>query len=366
MTSQSNSKLSNHSSNHSPITLFNEIRSQPQVLRDTLAALSAQMHQLDPIVAQLANRQIKRVVFTGMGGSFHATAPAILHLIQNGIPSFAIESSELLNHALPLLDEHTLCIAISQSGGTVEVVRLLEAIDSQVRVIGVTNTADSELGRRCDTTICLQAGPEEAVSTKTYTCTVAALHVLARKLTGSDLDEAITQAMGAADCLSSQLDLWDAQMHTFVQQQSAKQEIRFVTYLGRGPSRASAMTGALVTKETAKVPTEGMVGGQYRHGPLEGLEPGTIVAIFAGTDHVRELNIRLARDLVDMGGSVLWIGEDAGIDGATTVELICNLDQWVRPIAEIVPVQFFAAHLAQQRGLVPGKFRFITKVTTVE
>ena len=348
------------------ITLFNEMRAQPQVLRDTLAALPAQMHVLDPIAAQLANRQIKRVVFTGMGGSFHATAPAILHLIQHGIPSFAVEASELLNHALPLLDDQTLCIAISQSGGTVEVVRLLEAIDNQVRMIGITNTVDSELGRRCDTTISLKAGLEEAVSTKTYTCTLAALHVLARKLTGDDLDKAIDQALGATDCLSSQIELWDAQMRMFVQQQAQTQPIRFVTYLGRGPSRASAMTGALVTKETAKLPTEGMVGGQYRHGPLEGMEPGTLVAIFAGTGHARELNIKLARDLIDLGGSVLWIGEDAGLTSATTLELTCELNQWVRPIAEIVPVQLFAAHLAQQRGLVPGKFRYITKVTTTE
>ena len=126
------------------------------------------------------------------------------------------------------------------------------------------------------------------------------------------------------------------------------------------------MTGALVTKETAKLPTEGMVGGQYRHGPLEGMEPGTVITIFGGTDHARELNIKLARDLIDLGGSVLWIGEDAGIKGATTLELVCNLDQWVRPIAEIVPIQLLAAHLAQHRGLVPGKFRYITKVTTTE
>ncbi len=350
----------------SDITLFNEMRAQPQALRDTLAALPAQMHQLDPIAAQLTNRQIKRIVFTGMGGSFYATTPAILHLIQHGIPSFAVESSELLNHAMPLLDDQTLCVAISQSGGTVEVVRLLEAMDSQVRVIGLTNTADSELGRRCDTTICLQAGPEEAVSTKTYTCTVAALHVLARKLTGGDVGEAVAQALRAVDCLSDHLDEWNTQMHTFVQQQAQTPGIRFVTYLGRGPSRASAMTGALVTKETAKLPTEGMVGGQYRHGPLEGMEPGTVIAIYGGTDHARDLNIKLARDLIALGGTVLWIGEDAGIQGATTLALTCNLDQWVRPIAEIVPIQFLAAHLAQQRGLVPGKFRYITKVTTTE
>lgn len=353
--------------NTNAITLFNEMRSQPQVLRDTLAALPAQMHLLDPIAAQLANRQIKRVVFTGMGGSFYATAPAILHLIQHGIQAFAIEASELLNHAMPLLDDQTLCIAISQSGGTVEVVRLLEVIDSRVRVVGITNTLDSELGRRCDTTIVIQAGPEEAVSTKTYTCTLAALHVLARKLTGGDVDDAITRASRTIDCLNAHIDTWDAQMRAFVQQQTGtKAGVRFITYLGRGPSRASAMTGALVTKETAKLPTEGMVGGQYRHGPLEGMEPGTIITIFAGTGQARELNIKLARDLVGMGGTVLWIGESANLAGATTIELTCELDEWVRPIAEIVPVQLLAAHLAQSRGFVPGKFRYITKVTTVE
>ena len=43
-----------------------------------------------------------------------------------------------------------------------------------------------------------------------------------------------------------------------------------------------------------------------------------------------------------------------------------SLDDFVLPIAEIVPVQLLAAELAEQRGFVAGEFRHGTKVTTTE
>ena len=43
-----------------------------------------------------------------------------------------------------------------------------------------------------------------------------------------------------------------------------------------------------------------------------------------------------------------------------------ELDQWTLPLAEIIPVQFFAARLAASRGLEVGKFFFGQKITTTE
>ena len=72
----------------------------------------------------------------------------------------------------------------------------------------------------------------------------------------------------AADAIEAALPAWKERAREIAGQIAGA---KFVTYLGRGESRASALTAALVTKETAKLPTEAMVGGQFRHGPVEAL-----------------------------------------------------------------------------------------------
>ncbi len=123
------------------------------------------------------------------------------------------------------------------------------------------------------------------------------------------------------------------------------------------------MTAALITKETAKLPTEGMIGGQFRHGPIEVVSPGVVTVIFAGPSRTRELDLALAADLAGREGQVLVLG--ANVPGALGVD-VPDVDEWTAPVAEIVPIQLLAAGLAKRRGVEPGTFRFIQKVTVTE
>ncbi len=335
-----------------------EIRSQPEVIRSTIQSINAALPGVASYAADLKNG--RQVIITGMGGSYSAGTLAQFGLIERGVQAVTVESSELLYHSHHLFDSKPLIVMISQSGESREVVRLLEELDkrqAECPVIGITNAPRSTLANRSTHTLMMQAGEEKTVSTKTYTCTLAALILLTDALTGSDNLRALEET---AEAIESALPDWETQAKQIAERIG---KTTFIEFLGRGASRASALTAALITKETAKLPTEGMVGGQFRHGPLEVLAPEITVAIFMGSGTERTLNEGLAADIEARGASVIRIGSDVEHDLGFNIPA---LDDFVLPIAEIVPVQLLAIELAAQRGFPVGEFRYGTKVTTSE
>jgi glucosamine--fructose-6-phosphate aminotransferase (isomerizing) len=343
--------------------LLDEINEQPDALHRTLDNIGPDLEAVTRWITRPPLDKIRRVVLTGMGSSFYAVYPALIYFVERGMIAVGLETSELLHHYMPLLDDHTLLIAISQSGFSVEMMRLIDEVGNRVPVFGITNTSSSPLAQQSDITFFLNAGKEDTVTSKTYTCTLAALHMLARALTGMPLESTTSALHRTADSIGTALPGWRDQVGELAAQ---LEKSRFLTFLGRGPSRASAMTGALITKETAKLPTEGMIGGQFRHGPIEVTSPETATVIFTGISRTRHLDLALAAALARLEGKVLSIGNsDQQVQGTLTINVPAT-DEWRSPIAEIVPIQLLAAQLAKQRGLEVGKFKYGGKVTTTE
>src|SRR5262249_4913152 len=99
--------------------VLDEIFEQADRIHGLLESAPAELPALAPWTKKLNKRQVRRVVFTGMGSSFDAAHPAALYLLQNGIDAVAVESSELYYDARPLLEKDTLLVAVSQSGQSV-------------------------------------------------------------------------------------------------------------------------------------------------------------------------------------------------------------------------------------------------------
>ena len=338
-----------------------EIREQPAALRRLLDSLPAELEAVTPFDDQLRQGNFRTVIFTGMGSSLSACVPATIILARHGIPALLIEASELLAAYLPLLNAQTLVVMISQSGRSAEIVRLLDEVDPKVPIIGVTNTASSPLGERSAVRLMMQAGAEATVSSKTYTCSLALLHLLALKLTNQASVHAFTEVQAVADQLADIIPRFEERAAEISRQIVP---VKFIEFLGRGASRASAITAALITKETVKMPTEGMAGGQFRHGPWELLEPGITVCLFSGSPATNSLDQALATDIIARGATAIVIGSTSQT-GALHVPVPQN-DPLLSPILEIVPVQLLAAELASARGFTPGEFRYSGKITTIE
>jgi glucosamine--fructose-6-phosphate aminotransferase (isomerizing) len=124
--------------------------------------------------------------------------------------------------------------------------------------------------------------------------------------------------------------------------------------------------GALTIKESAGIATESLQTAQFRHGPLELAGPELAVAIVATEDETRELDLSLARQLVDTGASVMAITSETVAPPGTVPIAIGPLDRAVAPAAAIVPFQLAARCLAIREGREPGTYYRASKVTTRE
>ena len=343
---------------------LDEVAEQPEALLRTLDAVRPALDGVTRRAAEIQDNRIRRVVFTGMGASYHAVYPALIYLTERGVDARLIETAELLYYYRSLVDAGTLLVCVSQSGRSVEIQRILDELNGTVPVIGITNDLESPLALQSENTLFLNAGEERTVSTKTYTSTLAALYMLACALTGTAPDNAAEQIASAAGEIAHLLPRWREQVEATVQ---TLDNVHFHSFLGRGVSLASAMTGALIVKESAKVPTEGMSCAQFRHGPIEVVDDRMAAFVFAGPARTRKVNLRLADEIAALGGHVAVIGDmQQPPSNMARIDMPPEASMWVLPILEIVPVQLLAAQLAARRGLEVGAFRYIEKVTAKE
>ena len=253
---------------------LHDILEQPQALEETLSGLDAPK-ALRSIAAKLNRGSFRTVVLTGMGSSFHALHPINLALINHGFTAMMIETAELVHYKKRLFDAKTLIVAVSQSGQSAEMVRLLETNHRKSAVIAVTNTADSPLAKAADATILTKAGREFSVSCKTYVTALMALEWLTAILCDRDLSRVREQLQRDCPAVEVYLSGWKQHVQSLAQ---LLRGTRHLFLVGRGASLAAAGTGALIIKESDHFHAEGMSSAAFRHGPVEMLSGETSAA----------------------------------------------------------------------------------------
>jgi len=335
-----------------------DILQQPQALENTLASLETSK-PLQEAAARLNSGKFQRVVLTGMGSSFHALHPLNLELISHGFTALTVETSELVHYKNRFFDPKTLIIAVSQSGQSAEMVRLVQTNHKRCTVLAVTNTPDSPLAKHADAAVLTLAGHEFSVSCKTYVTALMALKWLGDVLCERDLRRTRQELKHAYPATSGYLADWKDYVRTMAQ---LLQNTRHLFLVGRGASLATVGTGALIVKESDHFHAEGMSSAAFRHGPFEMLGSETFVLVFAGDAKTRDLNQRLLDDIRQQGGRAELVDKDASLACCRIAESSPS----VRPILEILPVEMITLALALQAGREPGRFELASKVTTTE
>jgi glucosamine--fructose-6-phosphate aminotransferase (isomerizing) len=338
-----------------PTPFEQDILEQPEALQRTLEGLKS----TPPLPDFLSSGKIRRVVLTGMGSSFHALHMINSRLVEKGIGTVMVETSELVHYQRALIDPHSLIVAVSQSGQSAEIVRLLDLARNKAVLIGVTNTADSPLAREPEAVVITRAGTEFSVSCKTYLASLAALVWLGDQLVSDPGLVQFPQLAGAPQAVARYLE--NAQAYSaFLQQNLVR--IRHLFMVGRGLSLASAGAGALVIKEAAHFHAEGMSCAAFRHGPLEMMASDILVLIYKGAAATADLNMRLMVDIIAAGGQaqmVLMSDNPSPFNIPYSPEVL-------RPILEILPAQQIALALSAIHGHQAGMFEHSNKVTTTE
>lgn len=335
------------------------ILEQPEAVRATVAGLP-NLDQISSFAWRIASGHFHQVVLTGMGASYAALCPLTLRLLAHNIPAQRIETSELLYHAPRLLGPRTLVIAVSQSGASAEILRLLEQMHgAQAGLIAVTNTPDSPLAESSDAIVLTYAGAEYSVSSKTYVATLAALRLLGDALSGRDLTAGRAQLRYAVDVMSQYLARCDENVAALVQ---LLEPVHHVILVGRGPSLAAVGAGALIIQEAAKFPCLSMSSAAFRHGPMELISPDLFVLVFSGTAPTQEHNARLAADIRAAGGHAALV-EESSANNVFSLPAVAPL---TLPLVEILVPEMFSLALARLRGYTPGKFERGSKITVTE
>ncbi|MCW2817255.1 MAG: hypothetical protein JWR42_42 [Marmoricola sp.] len=332
------------------------IAEQPDALR-TLAA-----HDL-PDLAGLTARRWDRIVLTGMGSSHFAALPTWRRLVDLGLPAWAVDTGQVLDNPR-LVDAGTLLVVTSQSGASGEVVELLARRTAgdltPAAVVGITDGPASPLALGADLLLPLRSGDEATVSTKSYLNTLAVHRLVQAAFAGEDVARVRGREIpGAADAVRRVIDdvelAWSAAV-------TADHPRRRLAFVGQAESAGTALFAALITKEAAKIPAEGYVGGQFRHGPFELAGDGLTAVLFAARPGGGGGSLRvLARDLVATGTHVVVVG-DPGSDATVHVE-VPGTSALAFRAGSSVAAELFAVDLARANGVVPGAFVHGSKIT---
>jgi glucosamine--fructose-6-phosphate aminotransferase (isomerizing) len=332
-----------------------DIVDQPEALRRFGQAYA------EPFAPMVRAGAYDRIILTGMGSSHFAALPTWRRLVARGLPAWWVDTGQLLD-AQGLLTPSSLIVATSQSGASGELVALVEAREALVRngsapkLVAVTNDPQSPLAAAADAVLLLHSGTEATVSTKSYLNTLAAHDLLTAELLGVGREEVddVAKAVEASD--------GDAEVEHLAAAYASWSEPR-LAFVGFGDQAATALYAGLITKEGAKIPAEGFVGGEFRHGPLELAGPGLLAVLFADAQRNQSLQ-RLGDELVEAGSTVATVG---GLDvaGAT---LAIRHPAPSGPVGLLSLGALFAQQLtvaiARTRGIVPGAFAYGNKVTT--
>ncbi|MDP8957955.1 MAG: glutamine--fructose-6-phosphate transaminase (isomerizing) [Actinomycetota bacterium] len=360
-----------------PHFMLKEIFEQPRALQETL------MGRLDiEDVPELEGVnfdeefacRLSQIWITACGTAFHAGLAGrevVERLLR--IPA-QVEYAHELRYRHPLIEPHSLTVAISQSGETADTLaaaRLAAARGS--RLLAITNVVGSTLSRAADDVLYTRAGPEIAVaSTKAYLTMLIAQYLLALSIGRQRrvLDDDFAQALvGEIKALPAK-----AQEILNREEEVAKLAVGLVDaedmyFIGRGLDYAVAMEGSLKLKEISYVHSEAMPAGELKHGTLALVTSGTPVMVVLTQQHLYDKTISGLQEVQARGARVIAVAyeDDTEIGKyADDVLAVPRTDDLLSPVLAAIPLQLLAYHVARERGHDIDQPRNLAKSVTVE
>ncbi|MDT5242947.1 MAG: hypothetical protein QOD36_323, partial [Mycobacterium sp.] len=246
------------------------------------------------------------------------------------------------------------------------------------KVLAICNTNGSQIPRECDAVLYTRAGPEIGVaSTKTFLAQVAANYLVGLALAqarGTKYPDEVEreyrdlEAMPdlIARVLETAAEPVAALAHRFAQSQA-------VLFLGRHVGYPVALEGALKLKELAYMHAEGFAAGELKHGPIALIEDGLpVIVVMPSPKNAPTLHAKLLsniREIQARGAITIVIAEEGDdtvrpyADHLIEIPAVPTLFQ---PLLSTIPLQVFAAAVAQARGYDVDKPRNLAKSVTVE
>ena len=316
----------------------------------------------------------RRFVIVACGTSWHAGLIGKQLIEQYCRFPVEVEYASEFRYRNPVVDEHDVVIAISQSGETADTLAAVEEAKKQgAFVFGICNSVGSSIARATDTGSYIHVGPEIGVaSTKAFTGQVTVLTLLAlalakeqNRISPDEFREiigelnSIPEKMKQVVKLSNDIALLSKTFtyaHNFI-------------YLGRGYNYPVALEGALKLKEISYIHAEGYPAAEMKHGPIALIDAEMPVVVVATHNqqyekiisNIQEIKARQGRviALVNEGDTVIRDMADYCIEMPSTLPCL-------EPLITTIPLQLLAYHIAICKGKNVDQPRNLAKSVTVE
>lgn len=310
---------------------------------------------LKALAARLRAEPPARIVTCARGSSDHAASYG-KYLIETliGIPVASAAPSTASVFAAPVSPGSALCIAISQSGRSPDLLATVKAHQAAgAYVVAFVNDEASPLAALADSCIGLKAGPERSVAaTKSYIASLVAFVALVAEWAQ---DDALRTALAA---LPSQLERAGGLDWT-----AAVEMLRDATNLfviGRGYSFGIAQEAALKFKETCGLHAEAFSAAEVRHGPMAIVGTGFPVLAFATSDAAGDSVREAAAEFAGRDARVCLADARGGAEG----NLPALADHAaIEPILMVQSFYHMANALSLARGHDPDRPLYLKKVT---
>jgi glucosamine--fructose-6-phosphate aminotransferase (isomerizing) len=357
--------------------MLKEIYEQPAVVGDTLQTY------LDPATRRVTLpalpfdwAKVPRVTITACGTACFAGMVAKYWFEKLARLPVEVEVASELRYREPPMPAGGVCIAISQSGETIDTQAALRYAKAQKQIIlSVVNVPESAIARESDIVLPTLAGPEIGVaSTKAFTTQLTVLLAAAmdagrvRGVLSADEEARIVHALIELPAhINTALNL-EEQYRRIAEEVLAP--ARDVLYIGRGSSFPIALEGALKLKEISYIHAEGYAGGEMKHGPIALIDENVPVVVVAPSDAIFDKIASNFEQVRARGGKLVLLSDAAGnarLAGHSVAAVsLPQVDPVVAPILYAVPVQLLAYYTAVAKGTDVDQPRNLAKSVTVE
>jgi glucosamine--fructose-6-phosphate aminotransferase (isomerizing) len=359
--------------------MLKEIHEQADAVAETIAdrAVRADGVDLDDEGALDEDilRDVRRIIVVACGTSYHAGLIGRYAIEEWARIPVEMDIASEYRYRNPVVGPGDLVIGITQSGETADTLAAMRiARERGATVLALTNIMGSQATRESDGVLYTRAGLEVGVAaTKTFTCQVAVMVLLALKLAelrgtlpAERRAELITDLKRIPHCIEELLERIDAPV---IEIADAHWDKEFFLYLGRHVGLPVALEGALKLKEISYIPTDAYAAGEMKHGPIALLDESTPVVTVAIDSPVLDKVVSNMQEVRARGAHVVAVATDGNQaigEHAESVLRIPQTDWMLQPLLAVIPLQLLAYRIARRRGLNVDQPRNLAKTVTVE
>jgi glucosamine--fructose-6-phosphate aminotransferase (isomerizing) len=358
-----------------PHFMLKEINEQPRIAQDVMGVIQGAKSDEWLKTIEAATR----LYLVACGSSYNAGVLGTYYFNRlAGIPLVPTIGGQFEAMYGETLDEDSLCILVSQSGETKDILNVLNLVKKRRtgRTLGIVNVIGSTLMFNADAYIPMACGYEVSVpATKTYFSQTVIFAYLAAMLgeRNGHLDR--QEAKSIVRMLSQELPVL-AQVtidRTGILAKNLANTlvgVKDLYCLGYGMTEGVAREGALKIKEICYNHCEGMYSSEFKHGPLSIVTKGYPVIFVTTTEdswmvinHINEVKCRLGRSII--------VGErestlEPYVANETDYLEVPRANVIINPMLDVIPLQLLSYFLSVDLGIDPDLPRNLSKTLTVD